>query len=425
MNKIFDIIPPLEKGEHIIEIKKEKTKKVKGKKEKKPFNFKFFNKTSITKEVPIKEKVSVGFSKKIIFPLFVVFILLVIMSSLVFSKVDVTIVPKTETLTFNTKLEVSSLVLEEGIIKGIILNKDGDVSKDFESTGKTLKKAEGIIRVYNLYSSNSLTFREGTRFMSDSGKIFIIKDKAVIPGKPEYIDLKVVAAEAGDDYNIEPSMFSVPGLVGTAIYDKFYGRSFSSMTGGGEFSKVSEEDLVKAKEETMKEFTSVIREQLIRENSLNTDYLLLDDAFKIESEKAFSLAKVGDESDSFKYTIQGKGKVMIFKKSEVEDFVNKYIISSLVNKDIEPDSLEISYFVNNKDLDNGNIVFDLEIKAKVYSAIDDNIIKEELFTKSKNEAIIVLESFEDILDVNIDFWPFWINKIPKSPNRINIILNFK
>jgi hypothetical protein len=409
MNKIFDIIPPSEKGESPkVEIKKEKIKTSKIKKERKPLNLPKFS-----------------FSNKLILPLVAVFILLVIMSSLIFSKVDIVITPKMEILTFETELKVSSLNSAEKDIDGMILDKTENVSKEFNSTGKSLKKAEGTIRVYNLYSSNSLTFREGTRFMSDSGKIFTIKNKAVIPGKPEYIDLKVVAAEAGSDYNIEASMFSIPGLAGSAMYDRFYGRSFNSMSGGGEFAQVSEEDLKIAKDQTIKEFTSVIGSKLVEENSLDQDYLILDDAFDVNIDKSFSLAKVGDESETFKYTIQGEGKVMIFKKSDVERFATEYILSELINMDIQPDSLDIKYVLKDKDLNSGQISFNLEIKANVFPKIDEGNIKENIYAKSEEEVKAILSSSEGIVNSSVSFWPFWINRIPKNTKRVDIILNLE
>jgi diketogulonate reductase-like aldo/keto reductase len=111
---------------------------------------------------------------------------------------------------------------------------------------------------------------------------------------------------------------------------------------------------------------------------------------------------------------------MAFKKSDVNNFVTNYIVSELVSKKIQPSSLDIKYTLNERDLENGNISFDLEIRANVYSPMNEDKLKEELANKSVKEAEIVLNSLEEITDSNIDLWPFWINKIPKNSKKINI-----
>lgn len=413
MKKIFDIIPPSQKEDYVTEIKKEKINTPRTRRTRKVSDSKSRNRIYRIK-----------LPKKNILPLIAALLVITAIVSSMFSRVDVVIKPEIETLSLYTRLNVSTSD-SEGSIKGIILNEEGEVDKEFETTGIVEKKAGGTIRVYNTYSSDSITFREGTRFMSDSGKIFTIADRTVIPGSPDYIDVKVTAAEAGSDYNIEPSIFSIPGLSGTEMYDKFYGRSFDSMTGGGEVAVVSEEDLISAEDLIIEEFISVIRNNLIEDNSFGDEYLLLDDAFEVNILESSTLAEVGDESESFKYDVVGTGQVIAFKKSDAEDFIIKYILSELITKSIQPDSLEIEYVLNEKNLEEGTISFDLEIKVNVYSDMNIDHLKEELIGKSAKEAGLILNSLEEVVSSDISFWPFWINKIPKNPKKINISFNLE
>ena len=146
------------------------------------------------------------------------------------SKAQIEITPKTEALAFKTKLTVKKDIknpdFENKIIPGKIFEKEISLSQEFPSTGKATKesRAEGIIRVYNNYRLRQVLIAN-TRFQpplekfkppleKDETPWFRTLKRVVIPPK-SYVNVKVVADNPGEKYNIEPSKFSVPGLVGT------------------------------------------------------------------------------------------------------------------------------------------------------------------------------------------------------------------
>ena len=65
----------------------------------------------------------------------------------------------------------------------------------------------------------------------------------------------------------------------------------------------------------------------------------------------------------------------------------------------------------------------LEIKAKVYSSIDEQGLKKALLGKNLKEARIFLENMPQLTKIEIKSWPFLKRKIPEDMEKVEIKLN--
>lgn len=385
------------------------------------------------------------FLKSLVFCL-ALLIPLVVAGFLFLSKVEIEIWPETDILslkeTVTIDLDTTERNFETKTIPGKIFTDVKFASQNFSASGKMLKeeKATGIIRVYNAYSASSRTLVP-SRFVSSDGKLFWSIKKITIPGMryekgklvPGEIDVEVMAAEPGEDYNIEPSTFALPALAGTALYTTIYGRSFSPMTGGfkGEISQITQEDLEEAE--------GILIEKLKRESkeflktALPTDFILLDETISQEIIEAESSAEALAEAESFDFQAKVKSEGLAFKKSDMEDFSKNCInLNISEDKKFQEESLEINYFpetlastgeAGGIDLESGKIILNLEIKVKIYSDIDLDGLKKALFGKSLNETKIFLENLPRVNKIEIKSWPFLKKKVPENIDKIEIMLN--
>jgi hypothetical protein len=358
------------------------------------------------------------------------------------SKANFEIWPESETLTLKTKLTVDKEVEESDflakVIPGKVFEKEKTITEKFPSSGKVLKegKAEGILRVYNEYSTYSQVLIKRTRFVSTEGKLFRTPTRVTIPGGhyekgkliPGEIDIKVVADEAGPEYNIGPSTFSIPGFAGTDRYTKFYAKSFQPMTGGfiEEVPQITKEDLEtakniltkKAREESEKAFKNELRGE-----EISSEFNFLERAIETEIVETFSLAKAGEEAEDFNFQVKTKSKTLLFKKTELENFAKEFINSQITEgKKLYEKSLKIDFKPETIDLNSGKIILSLEISAKIYSDIDIPNLKNALKGKSLPETKILFENQPEITKVEIEFWPFWVRKVPKDLDKINFNL---
>jgi len=411
--KFFDIIPPKQKQDQGTEFLDERN------------------------SVPLEKiKKKRFFLKSLVFCSFFL-ILIVILGLFLFPKVEVRIWPETEVLILEESLVIDLNIeipnFDEKNIPGKIFSNEKSISKEFFASGKTLKKekATGIIRVYNAHSTSSRTLVP-SRFVSAEGKLFWSLKTIVIPGAsyekgklvPGEIDVEVQAAEPGEDYNIGPSTFALPALAGSSLYTTIYGRSFSDMSGGfiGEISQISQEDLEKAEaaliEELKKESIELFK------ITVSKDFILLNETISHEIIESSSSLEIGAETESFEFQIRIKSEGKGFKKSDLENFAKNCInLNMSEGKILQEESLEINHFLSEQKIDEeGKLVLNLEIKAKVYSNIDLDKLKKALLGKSIKEARIFLENLPEVVKVELKSWPFLKNKIPEDMEEVEVKL---
>jgi len=344
----------------------------------------------------------------------------------------------TEIKTFETKLTVANTAaktdISNKIIPGEIFETEKLITEEFSSSGRALKekKAEGVIRVYNNYSTLAQTLVVTTRFVSADGKLFRSTEKVTIPGGKyeggklvaSFVDIKVAADQAGPEYNIGPSTFSIPGFAGTDRYTKIYGKSFQDMTGGlkEEVPQVSQEDLEGAKkvlqERALKESETSLKEKI------SPEFILLEKAIDSEILETFSLARPKDELEKFKFQVKARSLALVFKKEDLEKFVRDFILSQIgETKKFSEKSLKLNYLPETIDLKLGKITLSLKLDTKIYSDIDQSNLKKALLGKSLAETKLFLENQPQITKVEVKSWPFpWIKNVPKDVEKIEIKL---
>jgi len=419
--KILDIFPPKELEKKIREIKLEPEKKPQPRI---PFP-----------KVPSKKSWGL------------IFVLIILISAGIFcyfapphlwGGAKIEIWPETEILTFKTKLTVNKEAKEPDfltkVIPGEIFTKKLSIREEFPSSGKTLKekKAEGIIRVYNAYSTSSQVLIANTRFVSADGKLFRSIERVTIPGQeyqegkliPGYLDIKVRADQSGSEYNIGSSTFSIPGFAGTPRYTAFYGKSFQPMIGGlrEEVSQVTQEDLNQAQKRLEEKGMSDC--EIALKNEIPAEFVLLEEALETKIIETFSLAKAGAELKTFSFQIKAKSQVLVFRADEIRNFARDFILAQIPeDKKLYLESLKLNYSPESVNLELGKIILSLQLEAKIYSDINQETLKGALRGKSLKEAQWLLENQPKITKIQMTLWPFWIKRVPEKLEKIKIKLN--
>ncbi len=300
------------------------------------------------------------------------------------------------------------------------------------------EKAAGTIRVYNSTASSQVLIKD-TRFLSADEKLFRLASRITVPaaaiigGKstPGTIDGKVIAVEAGEDYNIEATTFSIPGFAGTAKYTSFYGKSFVKMAGGhkGKTGIIIAEDLESAKNATNSE--------LIKKGSGAVNIKLEEGLTLISGSKTSEIsaiaysAKIGDFIDSFNASGKIKIRFVAFKNEDLSKLAEKMLIPDLGSgggenalrgeKMIRQNSVKIELNPENPDYKQLKGVVHMTVSGEVYSGINGDAVKNAVKNKSIKEAKMYLESQDFIDIVKITTKPFFVGSIPADPSRIDVV----
>ena len=361
--------------------------------------------------------------------------ILILFSWFVLPCASIEIQPKYREISFERELVVKADIpdsdFDRGIIAGRILQIDKEVSQEMPSTGIVDKKAKGIIRVYNKYSTSNQTLVATTRFVSANGKLFRTPKKIVVPGGryekgklvPGFIDIEVAADQPGEEYNIEATTFSIPGFAGSDKYTLFYAQSFSEMKGGGQFPQVNEKDLERAKESLSVQAKEKCWEEL-RVISRDENLILFEDAVSEKITEAFSLATLGAEQEKFDYKVKASLTAVVLPERALKDFVTNFFNSGkFENEKINEDKSEMIYSLSSMNFEKNEMVLDLDFVGKAYSDIDILFLKKSMAEKSSKEVEIILENEEKIRGFKFELWPFWVKKVPNNLEKIKINVN--
>jgi flagellar basal body-associated protein FliL len=358
-------------------------------------------------------------------------------------KVDVAIWPKVDVLSFQqtiTANKSADLVDESNaVIPAKYFEVSKTLSQEFPATGNASNEgqASGIITVYNKNDPVApITLKAGTRFLSDSGKLFTASQKVVIPAArksgskitPGSVQVKVTAVEGGDSYNIAPSNFSVPGLKGTNYYYSVYAESTSAMSGGyaGKVKKVTENDIQTAKDSLTEKLASDAKAEL--KNQVPADYILLENEISSNITGAGTQTKSGTIADKFTYEATIKSSALAFKKSDLDEFAKKYIISQMPDgKTLLDTSFKTNYSATKVDVSGGKATLNLDFSSGVYQNTDKNSLSLSLIGKNASQINEAVRSRlgDQLSKIEVKFWPFWVNRAPNNQKAVNVELKFE
>ena len=407
MTKIIDIVPPnTNKNDEVRIIKKEKVKKRK------------------------------NFPKVLVLILFFV-IAGTVLAFLIEGRGNVVIYPATKDIGLEEVIYISAqetgIDFEKNIIPGEYFEEKLDFEDIYEATGsdESATKAEGVITVCNEHpSSKPLKLVKDTRFLSSEGELTY---KAVgaftIPAKtgnnPGCVEVSVIAEEVGDNYNINSGTFSVPGLKNTEYYTTICAelKSDQKIEGGSRSMQrvITEKDIDKAKDLFEEKYLEIAKESLKKNLDEVGTYIYLDEGFKQEFDKFIILGSKGDKVDSFKIQATITTKVLIFRKSDIDKFIEKKLLLSEENRAFVPNSV-FKEFAKDESEENTLI---LKVSAKTYPKISEILILNDIKGQEIEDCKSILKGFPEIKSVDVAASLFWKNRLPKNKENINIEIDFE
>ncbi len=408
MTKIIDIVPPnTSKNDEVKIVKKEKVKKRK------------------------------NFPKVLALILFFV-IAGTVLAFLIEGKGNVIIYPATKDIGLEEVIYISaqetSIDFEKNIIPGEYFEEKLDFEDTYEATGsdESATKAEGVITVCNEHPSEKpLQLVKDTRFLSSEGELtYKAAGAFTIPAKtgnnPGCVEVSVIAEEAGESYNITSGTFSVPGLI---KYSDWYKTVWAELKNGQKIEGgsrsmqrvITEKDIDKAKDLFEEKYLKIAKESLKKNLDEVGTYIYLDEGFKQEFDKFIILGSKGDKVDSFKIQATITTKVLIFRKSDIDKFIEKKLLLSEENRAFVPNSV-FKEFAKDESEENTLI---LKVSAKTYPKISEILILNDIKGQEIEDCKSILKSFPEIKSVDIAASLFWKNRLPKNKENINIEIDFE
>ncbi|MBU1179374.1 hypothetical protein KJ885_00330 [Patescibacteria group bacterium] len=350
-----------------------------------------------------------------------VFLLFVVMY-MALSRATIIVEPKEEEI----KADLLVTVKEENLRSGDVLGKLGkvEVSREavFTSSGKGVKvpgTAGGTITIINEYTKNQPLIKT-TRFLSEGGVLFRLKeDVTALAGGS--VQVEVYADEEGTGGDIGPTTFTIPGL-SKSLQSKIYGKSEASMTGGTiTVNAIAQKDIDDAAENMRASLLSEAGGKL--QTLLNQDQKFTNVVYKDIIKTKEANVKAGDTAENFKLKLELE-VVGVAYSAALQNQAAKTLSNMIVSdrKLVSSNILELKPTIEKYDMESKSANLKVELVGKtIINANSPVFDKEKLAGMTEEEVKKYLEQY-GVQNVEIKFFPFWMDKVPKLRDHIKVVV---
>lgn len=360
-------------------------------------------------------------------------IILFLLSLLLVPPVRVVITPQKDhvkkDVLFEATQAVDRVVPDTRAIPGERLVVTKILSNDFQATGQEEKKvkASGVVMITNSYSPAPQILVRSTRLLSADGKLFRTAQTVTVPGvltkngvsAPGRVSVEVVADKPGADYNIGPSMFTLPSFQGTSKFTSITGQSQEAMRGGilGPATVVSDMDIVKATDVVKDKVLSVLATEL--SSKLLPGFLLLDGAKSFEVVSVEALPPKGEPGETFRLQMRATLSALVFRAEDAASVAHREVLKNFPEpRVIDPKTERLTFQVSSMDLAAGTMQLGVSVEGNAVGKVDGKQLSAKIAGKSLQAAEQVLSSEPGIKRARLTFWPPWVSYLPDDPAKI-------
>jgi len=386
------------------------------------------------REIPLDEELEMEKTKKsrFLFKFIISFLILVLLGAFGavmlnrISTAAVNISPYKETLAVDSRLRARANTTTDGLpfeIAQLSAEESGLITATGITSGG--QRASGKITVYNNYGSAPQKLIANTRFETSDGKVYRIKGAISVPGMG-VLEATVYADQAGEEYNIGPSDFTLPGLKGGPRFEKVFAKSKTTMSGGssGNSRIVNKEDIESVKAAVNEKLKNRLTETLSKQKP--EGYVLFADAVKIEYAENPDNPKVGDSSGrSMAFKTKGSATGYLFKKDALAkalaDDSSGDLKKAPKNEPVAVDNVEsLDFSLISVDAKNKEITVRLKGNADFVWVVDTAKLLEEIINYKGKDYTSVFQNYPAIEKAAIVQSPKWWPRFPKDKSKIKI-----
>lgn len=335
-------------------------------------------------------------------------------------KTEITIVAKEDIKPISTILTAEPQKSSNKSLSAIVTSTQFYFSANYSPTAtrEVDGTATGEAVIYNKTNEVQVLVKT-TRLLTPDNKLFRLSDRVTIPANGQ-VAAKVYADQAGADFDIGPSQFTIPGL--SPDRQKFvYAESLSKMSGGsGKVGVISEADYRAAKADFAKQVKEKIFDSIIAAYpGLNSKIV------SVTKNGVTSTFGIGAETSNF--TLYGTSTVAIifYNDNDLEEILQKE-----VGAGIDSGSEKILSIGENPELtivsvDDITHSAQIQVTAQAAVTLDANaplLNKENFLNKNKSEIERYIVALPHVTNMSVKFTPSWISKTPSVADKLKIIV---
>jgi len=279
--------------------------------------------------------------------------------------------------------------------------------------------AAGIVTIYN-NRSKSQPLVATTRLLSSGGILFRLKQNVFIPAGGQ-IEAEVYADQAGEQGDIGPDTFIIPGLP-LLLQKEVYAKSTVSMKGGKILvSTLTQEELdaagVTFEEEILEQTKEDLRAQ---KGDFDAEW------FSVEIKEKKSDTLPGQEASEFTMTLQAEVIGIFYKQADLKRSMETALYEELSKGTMlaSADYENMSFMLGKIDTQASYAEAQVKVTGWNIPSLTHPELDKALFVgKSKEEIRQYFLSHKLAEQVEITFFPPWIRSTPRVKDHIHVVIN--
>ena len=356
-------------------------------------------------------------------------------ASALMSGAEVTVHPRYKDVTVQATFLASKTPKSDQLTYELLsLQREGEAQVEASGQETVQEQATGEIIIHKK-TSGAQPLIKNTRFETPDGLIFKLFESIIVPGAVENaegelvegtINARVFAESVGEEYNVEPTTFTVPGLKNdTALFAAIGATSNDAFTGGfdGEQFIIVDDELETAKQA----LHTRLRDELLAEveKARPAGFELYENAITFTFE---SLPSVKYSDDLATIKEKATMRVPLFKSDEFAEFIAESTVAGYEGNPVRldvPEDLSFSYSIATtsvSDISTKNeLSFNLRGNTRVVWTFDSEQLKADLLNVTKNGLNTVLSGYPAIEEAEAVIKPFWKRSFPTDMAEIIVI----
>lgn len=355
--------------------------------------------------------------------------------SYVMNGAELTITPRSREPNVNATI-VAYKTPVAGELTYEIMSLEATGERQVSATGEetVTEKAKGSILIYNSQTTEPLRLVTNTRFESPEGLIYRLNNSIVVPGYtrdgnnkivPGVIQAEVYADQTGQEYNIGPSRFTIPGFAGSPEFENVYAESISAMQGGFNGSRflIDEAELQTAQQSLRLELRNSLLERIATEKPAGFVYFPGATTFTYETLPA---VEYGENLATIKE--KATLRIPLFNEADFASYIAKATIPGYEQVPVKIKDTSVLKFAYTSATTSASdisafetIEFTLIGRPLIIWVYDETALLRDLAGKNKTALPTVTGGYPAIEKSRVEIRPFWKSTFPEDPNKTKII----
>lgn len=305
-------------------------------------------------------------------------------------------------------------------IYGTVVVKEYEITESFPAgtVSETASKAGGTVTIINTSQRNQPLVAT-TRLVTPANLLFRITSSVTVPAGGR-VQVFAEADQAGAEYLIQPTRFTIPGL-SSELQQLIYAETDSPMTFERRVEGAVTQTAVNAAKETL---TQKIREMAMTEmqSGIADGLEISPDRIQIKEISLNANPAVGSTATNVSVTLKSSVTALIVNPDDLTNYIENALIESLPDPEIFVETLPESHICKTTSINEAEKTAELSCEAEAIiksSTISDSIDRRQLTGKTLEQAHAYLLN-QGIQGAEIRLFPTWMPTLPLLQDHIKI-----